>query len=186
MLRTIIAMLCLACMTLAFATAADETLDIGPITISLDLGSVGSYVIEKEETAIIDHRKPRFQYEISPASIKVDGIQDTVQLEVHQMSSSEPLEDAISERDQVSGLVHCIMRSNMVPVGEDLETKPYDIDGKEGVLATIKSDSENPMYIAAYSPDQKDGSGSIVCIVGSDFPWETTKGIFATIRATVT
>jgi len=39
------------------------------------------------------------------------------------------------------------------------------------------------MYIDACSPDQKDGSGAIVCIVGSNFPWQTTKAIFASTEA---
>jgi hypothetical protein len=39
------------------------------------------------------------------------------------------------------------------------------------------------MYIDAYSPDQKDGSGTIVCIVGSNFPRQTIKAIFDSIEA---
>jgi hypothetical protein len=184
MLR-LIAMLCLACMTPAPAMAADETVDLGPVAISLDLGSVGSHTIEVEETTTMDHKKPRFQYEISPARIKIDGTQETVQMEVHQMSTSEPLKEAISDMDQTSGLLHCIMRSNILPVGQDMQTEPYTIEGKEGVLATINSDQENPLYIVAYSPDQMDGSGSLVCILGSDLPWETTKSIFASVKTKV-
>jgi hypothetical protein len=60
----------------------------------------------------------------------------------------------------------------------DLETEPYQIDGREGVLAQINEDGKDPMYIVAYSPDQKDGSGKVVCVVGSNFSWETTKAIF--------
>jgi hypothetical protein len=59
----------------------------------------------------------------------------------------------------------------------------YTIDGMEGILATVDQGEKNPLYIVAYGPDQKDGSGTIVCIVGSNFPWETTKSIFDSIKA---
>lgn len=180
------AMLCLACMSSVVALATDETIDLGPVTISLDLGSVGSHTAEKGENTTMDHKKLRFRYEISSASIKVDGTQDKVQLEVHLMSKSEPLDQAISERNPTSGLEHCIMQSNIMPVGQDMQTEPYPIDGQQGILAIINSDLENPLYIVAYSPDQRDGSGSIVCVVGSDFPWGTTKSIFDSVKAQVT
>ena len=49
-------------------------------------------------------------------------------------------------------------------------------------MLTVDTGKDNPFYIAAYSPDEKDGSGSIVCIIGSDFPWETTKGILDSVK----
>jgi hypothetical protein len=52
-------------------------------------------------------------------------------------------------------------------------------------LATINSDPENPLYIAAWSQDQKDDAGTIVCLIGSDLPWETTKKIFDSVTSTV-
>jgi hypothetical protein len=39
-------------------------------------------------------------------------------------------------------------------------------------MATINSDPKNPRYIVAYSPDEENGSGSTVCVIGSDFSWE--------------
>ena len=170
----------------AMGVAAGEDIDMGSATISLDLGSVGSHEVTKGESYSMDHKKIRFEYDVASASVNVEGVSDQVQLEVHRMSTSEPLQDAISERDPASGLEHCLMKSDMVPIGQDLQTEPYTIDGQDGILATINSDPENPFYIAAYSPDQNEGSGSIVCIIGSHLPWEITKGIFASIKTNVT
>jgi hypothetical protein len=67
----------------------------------------------------------------------------------------------------------------------DVQMEPYTIDGQEGILATVDRGEDDQMYIVAYSPDQKDGSGTIVCIVGSNFQWETTESIFESIEAQV-
>ncbi len=181
----LLAVFCLIGMTFVTALAKDETITLGSASISLDLGSIGSYAVEKGDVVSMDHKKPRFQYEIAPASIKVDGTSDQVMLEVHQMSASEPLDSPISGKDQATGIEHCIERSDMMPVGEDMFTEAYTIDGHQGVLATINSDPENPLYIAAWSPDQKDDTGTIVCLIGSDLPWETTKKIFDSVSSTV-
>ena len=78
------------------------------------------------------------------------------------MSTTEPLDGPISGKHQESGLEHCIERSYLVPVGEDIDTKAYEIDGQQGLIATIE-DGGDSQYIVAYSPDQENGSGSIVC-----------------------
>jgi len=175
-----LAAFCLVSMTMAIALANAETMELGPAQITMDLSLLGSYSIEKGDVSTLDHKKPDFRYEIFPASINVDG--DRVQLEVHQMSNSEPLEDSISSKDPASGLEHCMERSNLLPVGEDIQTEPYTIDGYQGELAIFNGDPEKPLYIVAYSPDKKDGSGSIVCIVSSDFPWENTKSLFDSVK----
>jgi len=179
------AVICLMGMTSAAALAADETITLGPARISLDVGSIGSYVVEKGDVVSMDHEKPRFQYEIAPANIKIDDTSAQVMLEVHQMSASEPLDSSISEKDQATGIEHCIEKSDMMPVGEDMRTEAYTIDDHQGVLVTINSDPNNPLYIVAWSPDQKDGSGTIVCLIGSDLAWETTKKIFDSVSSTV-
>jgi hypothetical protein len=70
----------------------------------------------------------------------------------------------------------------MMPRRAEYEAKSFTIDGHEGTLLTVDTGKDEPFYIAAYSPDEKDGSGSIVCIIGSDFPWETTKGILDSVK----
>jgi hypothetical protein len=181
----LLAAFCLISMTMAIAIATDETIELGSARISMDLSRLGSYSIEKGDLSSMDHKKPDFQYEITPARINVEGTLDQVQLEVHQMSMSEPLESSISNKDSASGLEHCIERSSLVPVGEDIQTEPYTIDGHQGKLATLNGDPENPLYIVAYSPDQKDGLGTVVCIVSSDFSWEATKRLFDSIKTEV-
>jgi len=178
----LVAALCLICMTSAIAFASSETINFGPTSISLDLGTLGSYYVEKGDPSSEEHKKPDFQYEIIPASIRIDGTSKQVLIEVHEMSMSEPLESPISRKDPASGLEHCIERSSLVPVGEDIQTEPYIIDGHQGELATLNGDPENPLYIVAYSPDQKDGLGTVVCIVSSDFSWEATKQLFDSIN----
>ncbi len=176
------AVFCLLSMASATALAADETITLGPARISLDLGNIGSYVVEKGDVVYMDHEKPRFEYEIAPANIKTNT-SENVMLEVHQLSASEPLDSPISRRDQVTGIEHCIERSDMMPVKGDVKTETYTIDGHQGVLATIDSDPNNPLYIAAWSPDLKDGTGTVVCLIGSDLPWETTKKIFDSVSS---
>jgi hypothetical protein len=177
----LLAAFCLISMTVA-SLANGETIELGPAQISMDQSLLGSYSVEKGDVSSMDHKKPDFRYEIFPARINVDGTTDQVQLEVHQMSNSEPLEDSISNKDPASGLEHCMERSNLLPVGEDIQTEPFTIDGYQGQLATFNGGSEKPLYIVAYSPDQEDGSGSIVCIVSSDFPWEATKSLFDSVK----
>ncbi|VVB69066.1 Uncharacterised protein [uncultured archaeon] len=176
------AVICLMSMTSATVLAADETITLGPASISLDLGNIGFYVVEKGDVVSMDHERPRFQYEIASANIKIDA-SDKVVLEVHQMSTPERLDSPISRRDQATGIEHCIERSDMMPVTGDMKTEAYTIDGHQGVLATINNDPNNPLYVAAWSPDQKDGTGTIVCLIGSDLPWEMTKKIFNSVSS---
>jgi hypothetical protein len=211
MIRILIAMLCLMSTNWAVAVAADETIELGTARISLELGSLGPFSVEKGDTSSMVHKKPDFQYDITSASIKVNGSSHLVQIEVHRMSLSEPLLSPISneetagkigsylqeltaylpapvsnkepsQRENISGLVHCMEKSNMIPRGERIQTADYTIDGRQGCMATINSDPENPRYIVAYSPDEQSGSGTSVCIIGSDFPWEDTEKLFNSVK----
>jgi hypothetical protein len=181
-----LAAFCLICSISAISLASGETIDLGPAQISMDLKSLGSYSVEKGSPSSMDHheREADFKYNIYPAKVTTDGTSDQVQIEVHEMSTSMPLETSISRKDTSIGLEHCIEQSDIIAGTMDLHTVPYSIDGHDGVLAQINDeDSKDPMYIVAYSPDQKDGSGKVVCVVGSDFPWETTKAIFDSLDA---
>lgn len=185
----LIAALCLIISISAIALASGETVDLGPASISMDLESIGSYSVEVEDSYSLDHNydpmNSDFDYTIYPASITCDDSPNQVLLEVHQMSMSEPLDTPISKKDTSTGLEHCIREADMMPRGMDVQMDTITIDGREGILATVDRGEEDPMYIAAYSPDQKDGSGTIVCIVGSNFPWETTESIFESIGSHV-
>lgn len=180
-----LAALCLICSISGISLASGETIDLGPAQISMDLKSLGSYSVEKGSSSSMDHREreAEFKYNIYPAKVAVDGTTNQVQIEVHEMSTSMPLETSISRKDASIGLEHCIEQSEIVAGSMDLQTEPYQIDGYDGVLAQINEAGKDPMYIVAYSPDQKDGSGKVVCIIGSDFPWETTKAIFDSVDA---
>jgi len=179
-------LICISCLVgMTMGIAAGESVDLGPATISLDLGSIGQYAVEKGDSVTMDHKKPRFEYEISSATVSAEGTPDQVLLEVHRMSSSEPLSEQISPGDRLTGLEHCIEQSTMVPRGSEIKTEQFTINGKQGILATVSSDSQDPLYIAAWSPDQSDGSGAIVCLIGSDFSWEITESILNSASASV-
>jgi hypothetical protein len=108
-----------------------------------------------------------------------------VLFEIHDLSILQPLDTPISKKDTLTGLEHCLEQADMMPRRMEMQMKPYTIDGHEGILATIDRGKENPLYIVAYSPDLEAGSGTVVCIVGSSFPWETTQSIIDSIEAQV-
>ncbi len=182
--------ICLLGLATTIALASSDAVDLGPAKLSLDLASAGSYTIEKGESSELAHDYDRkisnFQYSIESAAVAFEGTSSQVMIEVHKMSASEPLGKQISERNTISVLEHCIEQSDMKPRRADYQTKSYTIDGHEGILATVDTGEKDPLYIAAYSPDEKDGSGSVICIVGSNFPWETSKGIFDSVSAQLT
>ena len=184
----LLAAFCLICSISAISTASPasgETIDLGPAQISMDLASIGDCTVEKESSSTADHNEKGvdFTYAIYPATITAEDTSGQVLVEVHEMSASMPLDEAISSRDTATGLEHCIEQSELVPRRSAIQTEPYQINGHEGILAKIDEGGSDQMYIVAYSPDQKDGSGTIVCIVGSNFPWQTTKAIFDSIEA---
>jgi hypothetical protein len=196
--RNLLAAFCLIGLAITAILASDETvllasgepLQLGPANVSLNLSFAGSYVLEKGESSELEHDYDRtntdFQYSIYPVTATYEGTTNQVHVEVHEMSISRPLDEQISGKRQISPLEHCIEQSDMMPRRADYETKSYTIDGHEGILLTIDTGENNPLYIAAYSPDEKDGFGSIICIVGSDFPWETTKSIIDSVKTQIT
>lgn len=184
-LLRMIAALSLISLISAITVAAGETVDMGPASVSIDLENLGPYSVEMEGPYSLDHNydpmNADFQYIIYPARIKFENSNNQVLLEVHQMSASQPLETPISKKDTITGLEHCLEQADMMPRRANVQMNPYTIDGHEGILATVDIGEDNPLYIVAYSPDQEGGSGTIACIVGSRFPWETTKSIIASI-----
>lgn len=210
-LKILIAVLCLMGMNWAVAIAASEIIELGPARFSLELGNLGYFTVEEGDAYSMVHKKPDFLYNITSSRIIVNGTPHLVQIEVHQMNQSEPLLSPISnqeqdssigkyfreltvyllgalsnmgpsDRDTTSGLEHCMEKSSIIPRGERIQTEAYTIDGREGRNATINSDPENPLYIVAFSPDEQNGSGSTVCVIGSDLPWETTEKLFNSVE----
>lgn len=187
-MRRMIVDTCLFSLITASTVAAGETVSLGPASVSIDLKGIGSCAVELGDSYELDHDHDRmssdFQYIIYPAKITFDGSSNQVEIEVHKMSVAQSL-DAPIPKGMLSGMEHCLEQADMMPRRAEVQMQPYTIDGHEGVLATTDSGDENPIYIAAFSPDQEDGSGSIVCIVGSSFPWETTKSIISSIKVQV-
>jgi hypothetical protein len=179
------AAICLMGIILSIAPVAGETIEIGPAKVFIDTENIGSYTIVKDDPSFSDHKKPGFQYGIYQASLDSNDSPNQILIEVHQMSISNPLDTPISKKDMTTGLEHCIERSNLMSPGDDVQNEPYVIDGHKGIFVTVNKDRENPLYIVAYSADQKNNSGKTVCIVGSDFPWSITKNIFDSIDTQV-
>ena len=178
--------LCLMGLTTTISLASSETVDLGPAKVSLDLASAGAYTVKNGESSELEHNHDSkisdFQYSIYSATVTFEGTSNQVMIEVHKMSASEPLDKQISKKRTISVLEHCIEQSDMKSRRADYDTKSYTIDGHEGILVTVDTREKNPLYIAAYSPDEEDGSGSIICIVGSNFPWETSKSILDSVN----
>jgi hypothetical protein len=87
-----------------------------------------------------------------------------------------------TRRENISGLEHCLKMSNLIPRGEAIQTESYAIDKQQGFMTTIVRDKEDPRYIVAYSPDAQNGSGTTICIIGSDFPWNDTEKLFKSVE----
>lgn len=185
MMKRLLTAICLIGITSAIAIANGETIELGPASVSLDLESLGFYSIETGAVTSTEHKDPDFVYEIIPAKIQVGETSGVVEVEVHKMSTTEPLEDPISGRHKENGLEHCIERSNLLSNGVDIKTESYEIDGEQGLIATIGEEGQDPQYIVAYSPDKENGSGSVVCIVASKLPWEETEKLFRSIKTEV-
>lgn len=184
--RYLFTVICLLGLTASLAQASDENVMLGSAKVSLNLSLAGSYVLDNGEILEMRHDHGRekidFQYLIYPATASYEGISNKILIEVHEMSISRPLNEQIQGKRQISGLEHCLEQSDMMPRRAEYQTEPYNIDGHEGILATVDVGQDEPFYIAAYSPDEVDGSGSIVCIVGSAFSWDTTERIFKSVR----
>lgn len=181
------AALCLMALASSITLAATETIELGPAKVSIDPQGIGTYKLEKEDPISEDHKYENytFTYQFFPADIKSDKTSDKIQIEVHKISVPQPLDTVISQGtvEKKTGLEHCAEKSDMMPAGSDIKTESYTIDGHKGLLITVKGKWDNPFYLAAYSPDQKkDGSGSIVVVVGSNLPWDTTKTIFESVK----
>jgi hypothetical protein len=164
---------------------ASETVEIGPMIITIETESIGSYSVIKDTSSLLDHKKPDFTYEIYSASLTFNDRPNQLLIEVHQMSKSNSLDSPISNKDKITALEHCLERSNLRSPVDDVQNEPYVVDGHKGIFSTVNKDHENPLYIIAFSPDQENDAGSIICIIGSDFPRDITKNIFDSIEIQV-
>lgn len=185
----------LLCLTLAIgysASAAKETIELGPTKISMDLSALGSYSIEKGSSSSDEHKFANysFSYTLYPASIINDKNSNQVKIEVHEMDKLErlnkpilDLSEPIPQLNDSLGLTHCVAQSALLPKSNEVRKEPYTIDGHDGILVTANNNAmqKEPVYLVAYSPDQKGDSGKIICIVSSDLPWDATKSIFDSI-----
>jgi len=186
-IRNMFSALFLVGLMTTMSIAIGETVELGPANVSLELSGAGSYRVEAEESSELEHKHgknvPEFKYFIYPSTVSFDGTSNRVIIEIHKMSGpSKALNEQIQGRRAISALEHCIEQANIIPRRSEYEAKSYTIDGHEGILATVDAGEKNPLYIAAYSPDEINGSGSIICIIGSEFPWNTTKSIFDSVK----
>lgn len=176
--------LCLVVSTSATALAATETLELGPARVSMNLEGIGPYNVEKENPSQLNHNYVgyTFTYQFFPATIKANNTGNRVLIEVHQLSNPQSLDVPILQLNGKIGLEHCVEESDMMPSGNDIQRQPYYVDGYKGVAFIVNGNQKGPIYLAAYSPDLKDGFGKIVVIIGSDFPLNATKSIFESVK----
>lgn len=179
--------LCLIGSTCAIALAANETMELGPAMVSMDLQGMGPYQVAKDSPVSLNHNFGGyvFSYEVFSATIEFNNSTNQVLIGVHQMGASEPLTSSVPQLNTLTGLEHCVEASGMLPRSNEISKEQYAIDGQEGLLMTINRAQNGPVYIAAYSPDLKGGSGRTVVIIGSDFPWNSTKNIFESVKTQI-
>lgn len=166
------------------AFAASNPIELGPAKISMDLTAMGDYKIEKESPYTDNHpgKGYDFSYQIHTASISRGSTDDQVKVEVHQMDSQESLNSAVPQLKGSIGLEHCVKESGLLSKRAKTDQESYTIDGREGLLMKVDEGGDEPRYIAVYSPDQENGSGTVVCIISSDLPWDATKVLFQSVR----
>jgi hypothetical protein len=177
--------LCVLCLTAATAFAADTSIELGPVSITMNLDAMDDYKIEKGSSYSDNHpgKGYEFSYQIYPASISNSSTHDLVKIEVHQMDAKQSLYTAVPRmEDSSNGVEHCIRQSALLPMLANTNQELYTIDGHEGLLIMVDEGGDEPRYIAAYSPDQENGSGTIVCIISSDLPWDATDELFRSVR----
>lgn len=164
------------------ALTAADTIDLGPARVSMNLEGIGPYNIEMKNQSPSDHSYVgyAFTYKFFPATIKSNGTGNQVLIEVQQLSSPQPLDMPILQLNGKIGLEHCVEESDMMPPG-NVQRQMYYVDGHKGIAFIVNRDQKGSIYLAAYSPDMKDGFGDIVIIIGSDFPLDITKRIFESI-----
>ncbi|MCJ7445246.1 MAG: hypothetical protein MUO26_12115 [Methanotrichaceae archaeon] len=63
----------------------------------------------------MNHKKPRFQQEIYQATTISYNVANQVLLEVHHMSTAEPIDAPISEKDTMRGVEHQVEKSDIPP-----------------------------------------------------------------------
>jgi hypothetical protein len=176
---------CVLCLITVTAFAADTPIELGPVNIAMNFGGMDDYKIEKGSSYSENHPGEgyEFSFQIYPASISNSSTQDLVKIEVHQMDAKQSLNTAVPKMEDISnGLEHCVRQSALLPMLANTNQELYTIDGHEGLLMMVDEGGDEPRYIAAYSPDQENGSGTIVCIISSDLPWDATDELFRSVR----
>ncbi|MDD1751582.1 MAG: hypothetical protein LUQ38_00630 [Methanotrichaceae archaeon] len=177
--------LCVLCLIAGTAFAASAPIELGPVDISMNLNVMGDYKIEKVSSYSENHpgKGYEFSYQMYQASISNSSTQDPVRIEVHQMDAKESLNSAVPQlKDSSIGLEHCVRQSALLPMLANTNQELYTIDGREGLLMMVDEEGDEPRYIAAYSPDQENDSGTIVCIISSDLPWDATNELFQSVK----
>ncbi len=180
----LLAALCLIGFTSSIVLAAAETVDLGPVKLSLELQDIGPYNVEKENPSSLSYNSGgnTFAYQYFPASIKATNTGNRVLLEVHQTSAAQSLDASIPQYNNTTGLEHLVEISDMMPSGKDVQRQTYYVDGHKGIAFIVNRSQKSPIYLAAFSPDLKDGSGKTLVIIGSEFPLNTTKSIFESVK----
>jgi hypothetical protein len=185
-LAIVFSILCLAAAT-ALGAASSNPIELGPVKISMDLSSMGDYKVEKDSPYTDSHpgKGYDFSYQIYPARVSNSSSDGQVNIEVHQMDSKEELSSSVMRLRGSSGLEHCVKESGLLGKRATPGQEAYTIDGREGMLMKVDEGGDEPRYIAAYSPDLESGSGTIVCIISSDLPWNATEGLLQSVRTQV-
>lgn len=168
----------------SMAAPAADVVDLGPARISMNLQGIGQYKLAKDDPSTMNHNYGGygFTYQAFQASIASDNTSNQALIEVYQMSVPEPLDVSIPLLNTKTGLEHAVEKSDIMPPGRDIQRQPYYIDGQKGIAMTVNNGQREPVYVAAYSPDMQNGFGKVIIIIASNFPLDTTKQIFESLK----
>ncbi len=177
--------LCLIGLPWPIALTAAETVELGPAKASIDFEGIGPYNVIKEAPSLLSFNSgdDTFIYQLFSASITASNTGNRVLVKVHRMSDPLPLDVPILQQNGKTGLEHLVEISDMMPLSNNVQRQPYYVDGHKGVAFIVNRNQKGPIYLAAYSPNLKDGFGKTVVVIGSDFPLDITKRIFESFKA---
>lgn len=72
-----------------------------------------------------------------------------------------------------------------VPSGWSIESQPLKIDGHQGTMVNATSPSYAKIYLAGYSPDEVDGEGQVLLLMGARMCFHCSKYFFQSVRMNV-
>ncbi|HQF17730.1 MAG TPA: hypothetical protein PLI05_11785 [Methanotrichaceae archaeon] len=152
----------------AAASADEESLEAGPYQLSFDMGAIGEYVVDVNESAL-DNGDLSVSIESTDGYAYVLGFLDE--------------EGKFASSDAKKGYLEWVFSDFIEEIREGrVQYYKRTIDGEDAVLGVLKLQSFN-LFIAVFSKEIRGQEGSVMVEVGSLFPWgEGTEDLLNSIK----